>query len=563
MRGRLVVQLLIAGLVAVLVPTQLALLLIAVAGFALAQVEYEIAPPPAIWDVGDRKQLFIDHRFIEDGTGCQLGVNPPRETFPVLPGKGYEEEYFAYSTLVQTEADGPVRIYACRLEDYGPVISDFMAGRIQRWPERSRGELPPVRDVTLRLYESTDGLQFTRPELGLFERKGSTANNVVLTGRVEATPFYDTNPACPPEERWKLITSENTPMMLDNPQGPAEQGLALWVSPDGKSFTRKPNMLTNDNVETPIPAWWDDRLGKYVAYERRGGLTRVIEAAPRAAEILTGSKDVFVTPTSQSRGTSRVELDDIYSTWTQPPDFVWGPDAQDPPDSDFYQLCPHKYPWAEDVYLGFPPLYRHTPPPVGLDGNDGPLVTQFACSRDGVFWMRPERKPYLAPGLSTECTRDYNFMLLGMARFGDWIYQYYVIQAGTHHGSLNDLSRAELERYFAGRLWCARQRLDGFVSLDFDYTGGEFTSPPMSFSGNRLELNVDTQAAGTLRVELQDAAGNALPGFALADSDEIGGNYIRKVVSWKGASDLSALAGRPLRLHIEARATKLYGFQFK
>jgi hypothetical protein len=47
----------------------------------------------------------------------------------VLPGKGYEEEYFAYSTVVQVEADGPVRLYAARLEDQGPVIADFMAGR--------------------------------------------------------------------------------------------------------------------------------------------------------------------------------------------------------------------------------------------------------------------------------------------------------------------------------------------------------------------------------------------------------------------------------------------------
>ena len=106
--------------------------------------------------------------------------------------------------------------------------------------------------------------------------------------------------------------------------------------------------------------------------------------AQEAGRVLTGGRDVFCRPTVRSRATSRVELDDIYTTWPQPPDFVFSTDEQDPPDSDFYQTCACRYPWAEDVYLAFPPLYRHTPPPVGLDGNDGPLCTQFACSRDGV-----------------------------------------------------------------------------------------------------------------------------------------------------------------------------------
>jgi hypothetical protein len=214
------------------------------------------------------------------------------------------------------------------------------------------------------------------------------------------------------------------------------------------------------------------------------------------------------------------------------------------------------------VYLAFPPLYRHTPPPIGLDGNDGPLCTQFACSRDGIFWMRPERKPYLRPGLATQGSRGFNFMLLGMARYGDWIYQYYSIAGATHHGTRNTLPREELRRLLAGNIICAKQRLDGFVSLDAAYTGGWITTPPIRFEGSRLELNVDTEAAGTAFVELREAGGKPIPGYTLDDCDEIGGNYLAKTVTWHGKCDVSQLAGKPVRLHIRMRATKLYGFQF-
>ena len=48
----------------------------------------------------------------------------------------------------------------------------------------------------------------------------------------------------------------------------------------------------------------------------------------------------------------------------------------------------------------------------------------------------------------------------------------------------------------------------------------------------------------------------------MADWKEIGGNFIAVPVRWKGDTDVSKLAGKPVRLFIEARGTKLYAFQF-
>lgn len=542
----------------------IALLACVAVGVAAPGAEIRLTPPPAVREVGNRKQLFLDHRFVAEKENVRHVVNPPEEHLAVLPGEGFETEWITgYSTIIQEKPDGPLRLYAGVLEDYAPVVRDWLSGKRARWPERSRGETPNVRDVTLRLYESDDGLRFRRPRLGLIEHHGSKDNNIVLLGRVEATPFVDANPKCPPAERWKLITSENTPIMLDGSSKPPPQGLALWVSPDGLRWTRTANMLNNDMVETPIPAWWDERLGKYVAYQRRDGNNTIVDRIAEASRVLTGGRDVFFQPNVRSRATSRVEVEDISAPWPQPPDFVFGTDESDPPNSDFYQTSACKYPWAEDVYLAFPPLYRHTPPPLGLDGNDGPLGTQFACSRDGLFWMRPERKPYLRAGLSTRRNRGFNFMLLGLARYGEFIHQYYKLQGTTHHGSLNDLAREELRRLLAQNIVCARQRLDGFVSLDAAYTGGWITTPPIRFQGARLELNLDTEAAGTAFAELRDEAGKPIRGFTLAECDEIGANHLAKTVTWRGGSDVSRLAGQPVRLHLRMRATKLYAFQFR
>ena len=89
-------------------------------------------------------------------------------------------------------------------------------------------------------------------------------------------------------------------------------------------------------------------------------------------------------------------------------------------------------------------------------------------------------------------------------------------------------------------------RLDGFAAAVAPYAGGELVTKPLTFTGKELALNFATSAAGGIRVEIQDAAGKPLPGFALADAVETIGNETDRVVRWKAGSDVSA-AGRASR----------------
>ncbi len=104
--------------------------------------------------------------------------------------------------------------------------------------------------------------------------------------------------------------------------------------------------------------------------------------------------------------------------------------------------------------------------------------------------------------------------------------------------------------------------MDGFVAAHAKLSGGELLTKKLIFSGSALQLNFSTSAAGSVRVEIQGADGRAIEGFALDDCQEIYGDALAREVCWKGDSDLSSLAGKPLRLRFALSDADLFAFQF-
>ena len=121
------------------------------------------------------------------------------------------------------------------------------------------------------------------------------------------------------------------------------------------------------------------------------------------------------------------------------------------------------------------------------------------------------------------------------------------------------------ESYWTGKSSLLRRyalRLDGFVSVKAPMSGGELVTKPIRFSGKALELNFASSAAGGIRVEIADEKGNALPGYALEDCPPVFGDAHARVVSWNGGADLSALAGKAVRLRFEMKDADLYAYRF-
>ena len=150
------------------------------------------------------------------------------------------------------------------------------------------------------------------------------------------------------------------------------------------------------------------------------------------------------------------------------------------------------------------------------------------------------------------------------------MFMYYRASDWLHGWDRNESNKRLLTRagLGAGRNIAVISRLvlrrDGFISVHAPWTGGQFTTGPLRFAGDRLVLNVDTSAEGTVHVALLDGEGNEIEGFALKDCDLIHtANEINRVVKWKGNADVSRLAGQPVRLRFALKNCDLYAFQFQ
>jgi hypothetical protein len=91
---------------------------------------------------------------------------------------------------------------------------------------------------------------------------------------------------------------------------------------------------------------------------------------------------------------------------------------------------------------------------------------------------------------------------------------------------------------------------------------GQMVTHPLRFDGKSLVVNYSTSAGGILKVEMQDAAGQPLPGFALADCPGLVGDSIEQTVNWASGGDLSTLAGKPVRLRFVMQEADLFSLNF-
>jgi hypothetical protein len=207
------------------------------------------------------------------------------------------------------------------------------------------------------------------------------------------------------------------------------------------------------------------------------------------------------------------------------------------------------------VYLIFPSAYWHFPePPHGPYPNDGIVDIRLAASRDGVHFMYPSRSAFVPLGLEGAFDSGASYMTAGMIRQGGELWMFYSGYDYEHR-------HAPVPSEYDGVISRLVLRLDGFVSADAPYKGGELTTVPLVFDGRSLELNVQTSVAGHVLVELL-RNGRPIPGYSAAEADSIKGNFIAKTVTWNGRSEVSSLAGKPVQLRFFMRDAKLYAFQF-
>ena len=474
-------------------------------------------------DIASRRELLVDEHLIDriDGAPLTLHHPTPREIV-LVHDRPWEGSGTGYHSVFQ-DGDRYRMYYKC----WQLTVGD--------------AKVAMPHPLFTGYAESKDGVHWTRPKLGLFEYDGSAQNNIVLaSGKIDGVPtdaghiamFKDDNPECAADARYKAIV-----------RSPSPNGLLPYKSPDGLHWSpmAKGPAITYGAFDSQNLAFWDPTRKQYRAYFRY--------FTEKRRDILTATSDDFV-------------------NWSKPLPLIY----TGAPHEHLYTNQIKPYHRAPHLLIGFPTRYtdrgktssydvlpelEHRKQRTAASPRYGSVVTEglLMTSRDARTFKRwPEA-----------------FLRPGPQRPGSWAYgnQYIawhlVETASALEGAPRELSLYASDSYWTGtsnRLRRYTLRLDGFVSAHAPFAGGEVLTKLLTFSGKQLRLNFSSSAAGGVRVEIQDADGEPIEGFALSECPEMYGDSIDRTIGWKSGNDVSQLAGKPVRLRFVLRDADLYAFQF-
>lgn len=466
-------------------------------------------------NVGSRRELLIDDALFEkvSGQAALRLQHPEKRNIAFIHDDPWEGTVSGYHTVFRD--GGIVRMYYIAADAITPDGSKFTG-----------------KPFHIGYLESKDGKSWTRPKLGLYEFNGSKDNNIVweAPGLDNFHAFKDANPDCRKGEEYKAVTS-----------GPG--GLFALKSADGIRWSRLKSepIIAKGAFDTHNITFWDPLRKHYWAYIR---------------DFHNGIRDI------------RVSTSTDYLTWTEPESLKYN----DVPDEPLYTNSVIPYYRAPHIFVGFPTRYSERP--------NSPVLAQLPD------WTHRQNRMKIHPRIGTAITdglfmssRDGKtfyrwgevFYKPGIERVHNWLYgDYYQNQGLLETPSDDPDSPPEISAYVLEDYWKKPTRLrrialrvDGFVALHAPLAGGELVTKPIKFQGKELSLNYSTSGAGSVFVELQDADGQPIPKFTLADCLEHYGDTLDRRVLWKNGGDVSSLAGQPVRLRFVLRDADLYAWKFE
>ena len=478
--------------------------------------------------IGTQKQLLIDDWIVEDVWQAPRQIHHPRK-HPANPLLVPDQVWEANSlTLYGSVAPNPAGGYRMWYNTFG---------------DRPRsGEDRKTHTYRVCYAESDDGIEWRKPELGLWDWCSSSANNLVLCDDMvtdDGQPMTNhsgtqsfsllMDPLGPAADDGLLhaITKAVPPDAPEPPSGISlrvKGGICHIISDDGLRWRPAPEryLLISGHSDTPNNIHWNPALEQYMC---------------------------FVRPNNHAGPVKRrcaVSLSPDLKQWTQSM-IVMPADELDPTDQ-IYGMGVFSY---EGMWLGLLEIY---------DTRIGAIDIQLAHSRDGLHWQRlPMRQPILprgeegawdSMGIHTSCRPLIE---------GDRLHIYYDGMSGRHS--------ARRARKCIGR---ASWRLDGFISRSAQQQG-EVLTRPFRCSGERLFVNCNARPEGSLKVEVigvdsqsddqlnsaRTAAGygpNDCTPFADADA-------VDAEIRWRDHRTLAPFKDRIIRLKFHLSYAALYAFR--
>lgn len=377
--------------------------------------------------------------------------------------------------------------------------------------------------------ESTDGVAWTKPNLGIIQYRGSRANNLVVSAwEPEVTGGLCHNPSvihCPselePQRRYVLYGYD------------PGVGARAAYSPDGLHWrypdetSRKP-LFTSSDV---LNFFRDTLRGRYAATwktkNRRGRAVGVAWSTDGAR-------------------------------WTKPIDGpVFVADDLDPDATQAYGMPVFPY---QGMYIGLPWIYNaryiklgdYSPAAMYEAQADSPRTVdvQLAWSWDLINWTRPpDRAPFIARGGRGEFDSSMIYTARAPVLVGDRLFFYYGGCRKPHD-----------EPHDQAAIGLATLRVDGFCSLRAEAVEGWCITRRERFLRPALAINASTQANGYVLAELLDRRKRVIPGFDRSRCQPFTGDSVRHTVTWAAASFPERLTDRDLHIRFVMRGAHLFSY---
>ncbi len=437
--------------------------------------------------------------------GIRITIEKARKSAPwLVADRPWEETLYSASVL---QEKGRLRCWysfklAAQRQEYG-----FQEGRAVE-----------TSGTGLGYAESTDGVNWTKPNLGVCTFNGSKDNNIVSFENFIAGVFRDENGLA--EERYKSFEFGKLPAEELAKVGGNFNSYCLFglVSPDGFHWQKLTKPLIRHFCDTQNIGAWDPMLKKYVGFFRdhQGG-----------------------------RAISRAETDDFHS-WPHPhPVLVPGP--EDDVSEDIYSNCYTTYPGNANRRLLFPAMYHQDTDQVDV---------RLALSNEGRAFSWVSHDPIIELGAPGEFDSKQIYSSPNLIRLADGrLALSYLGYANTHNEAIfpGFYQKFPTPGKIAWALW-EEGRLAGIEAA----ATGEFYVQSFRPEGDQIEINARAAAGGQVVVEIIQ---NGLPvaGFSLNECIPLQGDNLWTPLRWKGKTDLSELRGKKIQLHVLLKQAKIFG----
>ena len=420
--------------------------------------------------------------------------------------------------------------------------------------------------------ESDDAHNWVRPDLGIVDYNGSKHNNIIMdvamlkkfdfTGFDNMSVFYDENPDCPADEKYKMVACWI-----------GHASLVYLTSVDGIHFT-KCSFITNDGAfDSQNRAFWSKEHNKYFCYYRGEhepgeGIALIDKSYQDATANALYDPERFLLREPGDgtyqlvRDVRMIESEDFVNWSKQKRINTTGAEFQ------LYNNVVFPYPRAPHIVIGLPLRYAErkawTKNYDELCGREdrlnrmkflarwGLAVTDclFMSSRDGYNFTKYDEAIISPPPENPE-----SFV------YGDGTAAPVIIEVPSEiPGADNEYMILVRESFRTARgynkLVKYTIRLDGFRSL---HAGGEVVEAvtrSFIYNGEKLYANIATSARGSAYFVLKCGDEEYI-------SCEVFGNSANKQIRFEDDEVVKCLSGKEVTLSIKMYDCDIYSIKFE